>query len=94
MAVDSGCCHALLARSLPGQFVPIELVKATCFLCVVNQWPQSPIDPRLGGGLQAWVVHSPGAPTAMAAINTFLCEVHWRVLVNTDYSSGLDGLEH
>ncbi len=94
MAVDGGRCHALLARSLPGQSVPIELVKATCFLCVVNQWSSGPIDPRIGGGLQAWVVHSPGAPTAMAAINAFLCEVHWRVLVNTDYSSELDSLGH
>jgi len=87
-------CRVLLARSLPGQSVPIGLVKATCFLCVVNQWPLGPIDPRMGGGLQAWVVHSPGAPTAMVAINAFLCEVCWRVLENTDYSSGLDGLGH
>src|SRR5258706_8750882 len=94
MAVDGGRCRALLARSLPGQSVPIGLVKATCFLCVVNQWPSGPIDPRMGGGLQAWVVHSPGAPTATVAINTFLCEVRWRVLENTDYSSGLDGLGH
>jgi len=66
MAIDGGRCHALLARSLPGQFVPIELVKATCFLCVVNQWPQRPIDPRLGGGLrglgrsQSWRFNSNG----------------------------------
>src|SRR5258706_2182973 len=83
----AGRCRALLARSLPGLSVPIELVKATCFLCVVNQWPSGPIDPRLGDGLRAWVVHSPGAPTATAAINAFLCEVRWRVLVNTDHSS-------
>ncbi len=71
MAVDGGRCRALLARSLAGQSVPIELVKATCFLCVVNQWSSGLIDPRMGGGLQAWVVHSPGTPTAMAAINHF-----------------------
>jgi len=94
MAVDSGRCCALLARSLPGQSVPIGLVKATCFLCIVNQWSSGLIDPRMGGGLRAWVIHSPGAPTAMVAINAFLCEVRWRVLVNTDYSSELDGLEH
>ena len=93
-AVDDGRCRVLLARSLTGQSVPIELVKATCFLCVVNQWSSSPIDPRMGGSLQVWVVHSPSTPTAMAAINAFLCDVCWRVLVNTDYSSGLDGLEH
>src|SRR5258706_13471362 len=87
MAVDGGRCRALLARSLTGQFVPIELVKATCFLRVVNQWSSGPIDPRMGDSLRAWVVHSPGAPTATAAINAFLCEVRWRVLVNTDYSS-------
>ncbi len=74
MAVDSGRCHALLARSLTGQSVPIELVKATCFLCIVNQWSSGLIDPRMGGGLQAWVIHSPGAPTATAAVNGFpLC---------------------
>src|SRR5258706_13003014 len=67
-------CHELLARSLPSQSVPIELVKATCFLCVVNQWPSGLIDPRMGGSLRAWVVHSLGAPTATAAINAFLCE--------------------
>ncbi len=88
MAVDGGRCRALLARSLPSQSVPIELVKATCFLCVVNQWPSGPIDPRMGGGLQAWVVHCPGAPTATAAINAFLCEVRKRVLANLDHSSG------
>ena len=87
MAVNGGHCHALLARSLSSQSVPIELVKATCFPCVVNQWPSGPIDPWLGGGLRAWVVHSPGAPTATAAINTFLCDVRWRVLENTDHSS-------
>src|SRR5258706_14782398 len=87
MAVDVGRCRALLARSLPGQSVPIGLVQAILFLCVVNQWPSGPIDPRMGGGLRAWVIHSPGAPTATAAINAFLCEVCWRVLVNTDYSS-------
>jgi len=74
MAVDGGRCHALLARSLTGQSVLIELVKVTRFLCVVNQWSSGPIDPRMGGGLRAWVVHSPGAPTATAAINGFpLC---------------------
>ena len=88
MAVDSGRCRALLARSLTGQSVPIELVKVTCFLCIVNQWSLGPIDPRLGGGLRAWVVHSPGAPTATAAINAFLCDVHKRVLENLDHSSG------
>ena len=36
MAIDGGHCRALLARSLTGQSVPIELVKATCFLCIVN----------------------------------------------------------
>src|SRR5258706_3514485 len=87
MAVDGGCCCVLLARSLASQSVLIELVKATCFLCVVNQWPLGPIDPWLRGGLRAWVVHSPGAPTAMAAINAFLCEVRWRVLVNMDHLS-------
>src|SRR5258706_10241114 len=87
MAVDGGRCRALLVRSLPGQSVPIGLVKATCFLCVVNQWPSGPIDPWMGGGLWAWVVHSPGTPTATAAIKAFLCEVCWRVLVNTDHSS-------
>src|SRR5258706_16241368 len=71
MAVDSGHCRALLARSLTSQSVPIELVKATCFLCVVNQWSSDPIDPRMGGGLRAWVVHSPGAPTATAAVIGF-----------------------
>ncbi len=94
MAVDGRRCRALLARSLTGQSVPIELVKVTCFLCIVNQWSLGPIDPRMGGGLWAWVVHSPGAPTATAAINAFLCEVCWRALVSTDYSSELDGLEH
>jgi len=74
MAVDGGCCRALLVRSLTSQFVPIELVKATCFLCVVIQWSSGLIDPQMGGGLWAWVVHSPGAPTAMAAVNGFpLC---------------------
>ncbi len=87
MAVDSGRCRAPLARSLPGQSVPIGLVMAICFLCVVNQRPSGPIDPRMGGSLRAWVVHSPGAPTATAAINTFLCDVRWRVLENTDHSS-------
>src|SRR5258706_1812230 len=89
MAVDDGRCCAFLARSLPGWSVPVGLVKVICFLCVVNQWPSGPIDPWMGGGLQAWVVHSPSAPTATAAINAFLCEVCWRVLVNTDYSSVL-----
>ncbi len=87
MAIDGGHCRALLARSLPGQSVPIGLVMAICFLCVVNQRPLGPIDPRMGDSLLAWVVHSPGAPTATAAINAFLCEVRWRVLVNTDYLS-------
>src|SRR5258706_16207131 len=74
MAIDGGRCRALLARSLSGQSVPIELVIVTCFLCVVNQWPSGPIDPRMGGGLWAWVVHCPGAPTATAAVNGFpLC---------------------
>ncbi len=73
MAVDGGHCRALLARSLAGQSVPIELVKATCFLYIVNQWSLGPIDPRMGGGLRAWVIHSPGTPTATAAINAFLC---------------------
>jgi len=31
MAVDGGRCRALLARSLTGQFVPIELVKVYLF---------------------------------------------------------------
>src|SRR5258706_5134225 len=93
-AVDDGHCRALLARSLTGQSVPIELVKATCFLCVVNQWSSSLIDPRMGGSLRVWVVHSPSAPTATAAIHAFLCDVRSSVLVNTDYLSGLDGLGH
>src|SRR5258706_5995527 len=88
MAVDSGRCRALLVRSLLGQSVPIGLVMAICFLCVVNQWPSGPIDPRMGGGLRAWVIHSPGAPTATAAIKAFLCEVCERVLANLDHSSG------
>src|SRR5258706_13551741 len=74
MAVDGGRCRALLARSLTSQSVLIELVKVTRFLCIVNQWSSGPIDPRMGGSLRAWVVHSPGAPTATAAINGFpLC---------------------
>ncbi len=88
MAVDGGRCRALLARSLPGQSVPIGLVMAICFLCVVNQRPSGLIDPRMGGGLRAWVVHSPGAPTATVAINAFLCDVRKRVLENLDHSSG------
>src|SRR5258706_13227535 len=52
MAVDGGRCRALLVRTLPGQSVPIGLVKASCFLCVVNQWPSGPIDPWMGGSLR------------------------------------------
>jgi len=54
MAVDGGHCRALLARSLPGQSVLIELVKATCFLCVVNQWPSGL------GRSQSWHSNSNG----------------------------------
>src|SRR5258706_8402247 len=72
----------------PGRSVPIGLVKAICFPCVVNQWPSGPIDPRMGGGLRAWVIHSPSTPTATAAINAFLCDDRKRALENLDHSSG------
>src|SRR5258706_16262574 len=72
----------------PASAVPIGLVKASCFPCVVNQWPSGPIDPWLRGSLRAWVVHRLGAPTATAAIKDFFREVRMRVLENLDHSSG------